>query len=372
MKFRQPVARLEHGDSDGGSGHESEATADTVAGGAASVLRWGRRGSGSGNRRANGRGRGASAGRDGLAIRTDGHRGLGNSRGLGSGGGADRLAVAADGDRSLRRSRSGRGGRGGSNRLAIRADGDRGLGRGRGGSRGSNRLAVRADGDSRRSNRRGGGGSHGLAIGTDRHGRGGNGLAIGADAHSGGSNGLTVRADAHGGGSDGLAVRADAHSGGSDRLAVGANRRGSGSSRLAVGALAGRAATVVDDVDVDGRAQGAPVAVVEVVELACTLAALTAVEDGRVTKGKRAVSANAEAIIVDGASLRWVVELQLVVAGDVAGATVLVRQLAIGQGQDQQVIGSAAGLILTRFQVALSDGLVGSGIDDGNAEGAGI
>ena len=56
--------------------------------------------------------------------------------------------------------------------------------------------------------------------------------------------------------------------------------------------------------------------IVEVIEVP----AETLVEDSRAAERKRAVAAHAPARSVDGAGLSGLVELELVVAGDVAGA----------------------------------------------------
>lgn len=131
------------------------------------------------------------------------------------------------------------------------------------------------------------------------------------------------------GGDDlGLAVAEGHDDGGSDD---------GGADDLPIGDLArerrvGTAARHGDDLD--GRALGRPVAVVEVVEIA--RGAL--VEDGRAAERHRVVAAHGEARRVDGAGLRGSVKLELVVGGDVAGSGFGVGEHATGQAHDQGAV----------------------------------
>lgn len=59
------------------------------------------------------------------------------------------------------------------------------------------------------------------------------------------------------------------------------------------------------------------------------------VEDTASAKSESAVSANAEASSVESASLWWVIELELVVAGDVAGTAMGVLENAVGKRQGE-------------------------------------
>jgi len=90
--------------------------------------------------------------------------------------------------------------------------------------------------------------------------------------------------------------------------------------------------------DGDGGALGGPVAVVEVVET--TAEALP--EDVGAAEGQAAVSAHGEAGGVDGTSLRWLVELELVVGRNVAGAANRVSQDAVAKTDLEGGVGLAS------------------------------
>jgi hypothetical protein len=100
--------------------------------------------------------------------------------------------------------------------------------------------------------------------------------------------------------------------------------------------------TAREDIDQDRLALSGPVAVVQVVE--ATAQAL--VEDSRGTESEGAVGADREAISVDGSSLGWSIELELVVGRDVSGTALLVGELAVGEGDDEGSLCSWAGIAL--------------------------
>ena len=200
-------------------------------------------------------------------------------------------------------------GAGGSLRLVV---GDLGDGTGSAGS--GLRLVVRDLSDSGRGSRSG---SLGLVIGDLSHASGGWGLR--------------------------LVVRDLRNTGGaSSGHGLGLSIRGlSDTSRRAARA---RGATW-EGVDVDGRALGSPVAVVEVVEAT----RVAGVEDGRATKSERAIATDGETASVDGTSLRWRVELELVVGGNVASVALLVLEHPVVEGQDERT--HAIGLTLRNWLV---------------------
>lgn len=177
-------------------------------------------------------------------------------------------------------------------------------------------------------------------------------LVLGADRCCsggwGGSRGLALWLPindlrAYGGGSDrrdggGLALgltindlRAYWSGGGGLDLAVGnlghrCNSAGSGdlTIRLLAGSWGGTAGRLSDDLNVDWRALSGRVVVVQVVEGA----AEALVPGGVVTDGERVVAADREPGGVDGTSLRWLVELELVVGRNVASAALRVLEHA--------------------------------------------
>ena len=80
--------------------------------------------------------------------------------------------------------------------------------------------------------------------------------------------------------------------------------------------------------DGDGRTLSRPLAVVEIVEVA----AEALPEDVGAAESQAAIAADGEAGGVDGAGLGWLVELELVVGGDVAGTANRVGQHAVAEG----------------------------------------
>lgn len=138
--------------------------------------------------------------------------------------------------------------------------------------------------------------------------------------------------------------------------------RGRSGSDLAISSTADGGARA-NDVDVDLRALVAGGLVVKVVE--GTAQAL--VEDGRVTKGKSAVAADRPARGVDGTSLGRLVELELVVGGDVASAALVVSQDTVGEGHGEDLalrevtLGGGAGDVNNRDgELAIVRGLAAS------------
>jgi len=141
-------------------------------------------------------------------------------------------------------------------------------------------------------------------------------------------------------------------------LAVRDLRGNWGGSDLAVTDLAGNGATTRDDVDVDRAALAGSVVVVEVVE--GTAQALLEDSVGAEDEGV-VVGADGPAGVVDGAGLSGVVELELVVGGDVADT-------ALGILQDTAAEGEHEGGTLVK---GLSLALAGRGdIDDLDLESA--
>lgn len=125
------------------------------------------------------------------------------------------------------------------------------------------------------------------------------------------------------------------------RLAIGQRADNCGGDNLrtddlAIAALR-RGSPAWHDQNLDGRALGSPVAVVQVVEVA----ALALVEDGGAAQRQGAVATSREAGCVDGTSLRGLVVLELVVASNVASATLGVEKGAIGQGGDEDAVARA-------------------------------
>jgi len=83
-----------------------------------------------------------------------------------------------------------------------------------------------------------------------------------------------------------------------------------------------RAVEELQGFDGDWRALGSPILVVKVVEVTTQ----TLVEDIRSAESKGAVSADRPASGIDGTSLRWLVELELVVGSNIPSAASSVRQ----------------------------------------------
>ena len=103
---------------------------------------------------------------------------------------------------------------------------------------------------------------------------------------------------------------------------------------LAIGCLSdfsAGAGAAGEDVDQDGLTLRGPVAIVQVEEAA----AQALEEDGGRAKSEGAVAADRESIGEDGSGLGWLVELELEVGRNVPGATVLIRELAVGQSDDE-------------------------------------
>lgn len=107
------------------------------------------------------------------------------------------------------------------------------------------------------------------------------------------------------------------------------------SDDLSVTSLASVAAAVHDD-DLDGRALWSPGTVVQVEKIA----ARALIKDGRATQGEGTVAASREARSVDGASLGWLVELELVVCRDVSSAGLSIFENTVLKGSNQNAIGS--------------------------------
>ena len=84
--------------------------------------------------------------------------------------------------------------------------------------------------------------------------------------------------------------------------------------------------------DVDRRALRGIVRVVQVVERA----AQALVPHCITTDGERAVGADGEPRGVDGASLWWVVELELLIGRDVASAALRIHENTIVEGDDER------------------------------------
>ena len=157
-------------------------------------------------------------------------------------------------------------------------------------------------------------------------------LAVANLGHSGARRGVNLdlavanlaanlaHGDGHNGGVDlGLAVADGRHNGRGDHL--GADGL---AAAVVAAAAAGAGAAARHGDNLNGRALGSPVAVVQVVERARQ----AAVEGGRATNCQGAVAAQGEAAVVDGAGLgRRAVKLELVVGDNGADA-------ALGVGQD--------------------------------------
>jgi hypothetical protein len=62
---------------------------------------------------------------------------------------------------------------------------------------------------------------------------------------------------------------------------------------------------------------------------------LTLVPNGRTTESEGTIAAGGEARSVDGTCLRWLVELELIVRGDIAGTARLVRQDTVLEREDK-------------------------------------
>jgi hypothetical protein len=140
---------------------------------------------------------------------------------------------------------------------------------------------------------------------------------------------------------------------------LGNNLGGGGGLELTVtnlGGSTGRGNTAsLEDVDVDGRALRTSGLVVEVVEV--TAQAL--VEDSRGADGEGSVAADGETRGVDGTGLGGLVELELVVGGNVTSAALVIGQDTVGKSNSQD-------LLLTSLKGALG----GSGdVSNGDAEG---
>ena len=86
-----------------------------------------------------------------------------------------------------------------------------------------------------------------------------------------------------------------------------------------------------DELDGDGVTLVALALVVDVAE--CTRKAV--VVDVAAAKSERVVAAVRPASGVDGASLRWAIELELPVGSNVASASFGVEQLAVVEGQSE-------------------------------------
>lgn len=84
-----------------------------------------------------------------------------------------------------------------------------------------------------------------------------------------------------------------------------------------------------EGVDGDRRALSGPVTVVEVVEVS----AQALVEDVGATERKRAIATDRESGGEEGTSLRGSVKLELVVCGDVPGASLCVMKNAVGKSK---------------------------------------
>lgn len=347
-KYIHP-ARLQEGESDNTDRSRGERASESVTavdGGAA--------------RRA-----GASGGRCGGAGDTAGSSAGGSGTG---GSGSDR-----DRDDGSARSHSGSGS--GSLGLAVGdlADGSRSRADGTwarsGKTGGSLGLPVRdlADGS------RGGSTSRDLRLPVGELADGSRSWADGSRARSGKNSwslGLSVRDLADRGawsasGSLGLSITdlGDGSTGSSSDLGLSVGNLSSdtdaGSGRLAITLLAdgGTAGGATgQDIDENGLALSGPAAIVQVVE--ATAQAL--VPDGGATEGEGAIVAHGEARGVDGIALRGLVELELVVGGNVTSAALGILQVAVAQGEDEGsfVTAGALGrrsqlLLLTEVRISM-------------------
>lgn len=103
-----------------------------------------------------------------------------------------------------------------------------------------------------------------------------------------------------------------------------------------------------DDLDVNRTALRRPIRVVQVVEAA----GVALVPERRSAKRQRRVTAHGEASGVNGASLRWIVELELVIAGNIASAALGVLENAACQSENEES-GGAVWTGLALDQIAL-------------------
>lgn len=83
-----------------------------------------------------------------------------------------------------------------------------------------------------------------------------------------------------------------------------------------------------------------------VVQVPGVLAGGTLVERGVALQREVALGADGEAVADEGAALGRVVELELVVARDVAGALILVLEDAVGEGEDEAALVAVGGLLV--------------------------
>lgn len=114
-----------------------------------------------------------------------------------------------------------------------------------------------------------------------------------------------------------------------------------GSDDLSITDLAGIAATLHDE-DLDWRALRSPRAIVEVKEVSTS----ALVEDRRAAECERAVAANRETRSEDRASLSGLVELELVVCGNVSGSALRILDGSVLEGSNQNAVGGTVTALL--------------------------
>jgi len=140
----------------------------------------------------------------------------------------------------------------------------------------------------------------------------------------------------------------DAPSCGDDlRLAI---AQGDHYGGLHIGGTHGHLALIPDSVgstarhhkNLDGRALFRPPAIVQVVKV--TRAAL--VEDGRITQSEGAIAADGETRRVDGTRLGRLVELELVIGGNVSGAAGRIGDDTTLEFGDEDTVGRASSTLL--------------------------
>lgn len=106
------------------------------------------------------------------------------------------------------------------------------------------------------------------------------------------------------------------------------------SDDLSITGLAGITATLHNE-DFDRRALCSPGAIVKVEEVAtCTL-----IENSRAAECEGAVSASGESSSEDGARLGRLIELELVVCGDVPGSALTILEDSVLEGSNQNAVG---------------------------------
>lgn len=116
------------------------------------------------------------------------------------------------------------------------------------------------------------------------------------------------------------------------------------SDDLSITNLAGIAATLHNE-NLDRRALCSPGAVVQVEKVA----AGTLVEDGRAAECEGAVSTNGETRREQCASLSGLVELELVVCGNVSGSALRILDNSVLEGRNQNAVGGTVTALLFKM-----------------------